>query len=100
VIGLGFAFFSSPNTNAIMSSVDRGKHGLASGMIATMRLTGQTGSMGIVLVLFALYMGESRITPEVFPGFMSSMKTGFLIFSLLCALGAAASMARGGARGS
>ncbi len=95
VIGLGFAFFSSPNTNAIMSSVDRGKQGLASGMISTMRLTGQAASMGIVLLLFSCFMGGSRIVPAVFPEFMASMRAGFVIFTILCALGAAASMARG-----
>jgi EmrB/QacA subfamily drug resistance transporter len=98
VIGLGFAFFSSPNTNAIMSSVDRDAQGLASGMISTMRLTGQAGSMGIVLLLFAWFMGGSMITPRVFPQFMASLRTGFVIFSLLCALGAAASLARGDRR--
>jgi MFS family permease len=95
VIGLGFAFFSSPNTNAIMSSVGRGAQGIASGMISTMRLTGQAGSMGIVLVLFAWYMGGSVITPEVFPEFMKSMKTGFIVYTLLCLLGTFASLARG-----
>jgi predicted MFS family arabinose efflux permease len=29
-VGLGFAFFSSPNMNTIMSSVDRSKYGIAS----------------------------------------------------------------------
>jgi MFS family permease len=95
VIGLGFAFFASPNTNAIMSSVDRGTLGLASGMISTMRLTGQTASMGIVLVLFAFFMGQSRITPEVFLAFMKSLRLGFVIFFFLCILGTAASLSRG-----
>jgi EmrB/QacA subfamily drug resistance transporter len=95
VIGLGFAFFSSPNTNAIMSSVDKRAQGIASGMISTMRLTGQAGSMGIVLVLFAWYMGGSVITPDVFPQFMKSMKTGFAVYTVLCVLGTFASMARG-----
>lgn len=98
VIGLGFAFFSSPNTNAIMSSVGRGEQGMASGMISTMRLTGQAGSMGIVLLLFAWFMGASRITPAVFPQFLASMKTGFVIYTVLCVLGAVASMARGSGR--
>jgi EmrB/QacA subfamily drug resistance transporter len=96
LIGLGFAFFSSPNTNSIMSSVDRGKQGLASGMISTMRLTGQAGSMGIVLALFAWFLGSSPIAPPVFPQFMQSMRTGFAVYTVLCALGVAASMARGG----
>lgn len=95
ILGLGFALFSSPNTNAIMSSVEKSSYGLASGMVATMRLTGQTASMGIVLVLFAVFIGQNRIVPQVFPDFMESMRSGFIIFCFLCAAGAAASMARG-----
>ncbi len=95
ILGLGFALFSSPNTNAIMSSVEKSSYGLASGMVATMRLTGQTASMGIVLALFAVFIGQNRIVPQIFPDFMKSMRAGFIIFCLLCAAGAAASMARG-----
>jgi hypothetical protein len=46
-LGLGFALFSSPNTNAIMSSVDRCDYGVASGIVSTMRLIGQVMSLGI-----------------------------------------------------
>ncbi|MFW5878567.1 MAG: MFS transporter, partial [Myxococcota bacterium] len=38
VLGLGIAFFSSPNANAVMGSVDRKKYGVASGTVGTMRL--------------------------------------------------------------
>ncbi len=34
LLGVGFAFFSSPNTNAIMSSVSRGFYGTASAFLA------------------------------------------------------------------
>lgn len=95
IIGLGFALFSSPNTNAIMSAVDKKMYGVASGMIATMRITGQMVSMGVALMLFAVFIGEKKITPEIYPDFMMSLHMGFLIFSVLCAAGAVASLARG-----
>jgi MFS family permease len=41
ILGLGFGLFSSPNTNAVMSSVEKRFYGVASGMLGTMRLTGQ-----------------------------------------------------------
>ncbi|MBC7124316.1 MAG: MFS transporter, partial [Bacteroidales bacterium] len=47
ILGLGFGMFSSPNTNAIMGSVEKRYIGLASGTVATMRLVGQMLSMGI-----------------------------------------------------
>jgi EmrB/QacA subfamily drug resistance transporter len=96
IIGLGFAFFSSPNTNAVMGAVDRARYGLAGGFLSTMRVTGQAVSMGIALMLFTLFIGPSPITPEVYPAFMTSMRTGFGLFSLLCVLGIFASLARGG----
>jgi predicted MFS family arabinose efflux permease len=40
LLGFGFALFSSPNTNAIMGSVERRFYGLASGSVGTMRLLG------------------------------------------------------------
>jgi MFS family permease len=41
VLDAGYGFFSSPNINAIMSSVDKRFYGVASGMNGTMRLLGQ-----------------------------------------------------------
>jgi hypothetical protein len=37
ILGCGFALFSSPNTNAVMSSVERKFFGVASGSMGTMR---------------------------------------------------------------
>jgi MFS family permease len=98
VLGLGFGFFSSPNTNAIMGSVDRKFYGVASGMLGTMRLTGQAFSMGISLLLFAVFIGRVQITPEYYPLFLKSMKAAFIIMSVLCFLGIFASIARGKTR--
>ncbi|HNU75083.1 MAG TPA: MFS transporter, partial [Deltaproteobacteria bacterium] len=95
VVGLGFAFFSSPNTNAVMGAVDRQQYGLAGGFLSTMRVLGQALSMGIALVLFALFIGANALSPALYPAFMKSMKAGFIIFSLLCGLGIFASLARG-----
>ena len=43
--GLGFAMFSSPNTNAIMSCVDKKDYAVANSILATMRSVGHTSSM-------------------------------------------------------
>ena len=52
LLGFGFALFSSPNINAVMSSVEKRFYGVASAMLGTMRLVGQTFSMGIAMVIF------------------------------------------------
>jgi EmrB/QacA subfamily drug resistance transporter len=98
LLGFGFALFSSPNTNAVMSSIEKKFYGVGSSTLATMRLIGQMLSMGIAMVIFALSIGSARITPEYYPQFLTSMKTAFMIFSSLCFLGVFASLARGKVR--
>lgn len=98
-LGLGVGLFSSPNTNAMMSSVDRKYYGVASGMLGTMRLLGQTFSLGMALLLFAMFIGRAQITPEYYPLFLKSMRVTFVISSLLCFTGIFASAARGKTHG-
>lgn len=95
VLGFGFALFSSPNTNAIMSSVEKRFLGIASGTVGTMRLIGQMLSMGIALVIFAVFIGRVQITPENFPSFIESVRAAFMIFTVLCFSGIFASLSRG-----
>jgi len=94
IMGAGFSLFSSPNSNAIMSSVEKRQLGNASGMLGTMRNVGQTFSMAIALMLLALYMGQEKINPSNYPQLMNSMKSGFIVFSILCFAGIFASLAR------
>jgi hypothetical protein len=98
VLGLGFGFFTSPNTNAVMSSVDRKFYGVASGTLGTMRLTGQAFSLGLVLLLFSLYIGKVQITPPYYVLFLKTMKVAFSISAILCFVGIFASIARGKTR--
>jgi EmrB/QacA subfamily drug resistance transporter len=95
VLGFGFAFFSSPNTNAIMSSVEKRHYGIASGTVGTMRVLGQMFSMGIATVIFAVYIGRVQITAVHYPEFLKSVRLAFVTFSSLCLVGILASFARG-----
>lgn len=94
IMGLGFSLFSSPNSNAIMSSVEKKQLGNASGMIGTMRNVGQTFSMAIALMLLALFMGQAKIAQSNYPQLLAAMKIGFIVFSVLCIAGIFASLAR------
>jgi len=94
LMGIGFGLFSSPNSNAIMSSVEKRYLGVASGVVGTMRMVGQMISMGIAMMLISLYIGKQPINPTTYPGLISSMRTGFLIFSVLSMFGIFASLAR------
>ena len=95
IVGLGLALFSSPNTNAIMSSVENKYYGVSSAILSTMRMVGNILSMGIVTVLFAVFIGRVEITPEYYAPFLDSMKVTFVVFAVLCFLGIFASLARG-----
>jgi EmrB/QacA subfamily drug resistance transporter len=94
-LGFGFALFISPNTNAIMSSVEKRFYGVASGIMGTMRLIGQALSMAIVTLTFTIYIGRTAITAEHHPNLLQSMKISFLIFAILCFFGIIASLVRG-----
>ena len=98
ILGFGFALFSSPNTNAVMSSVERRFYGVASATLGTMRLTGQMLSMGIAMLIFAIYIGKAQITPADYLPFLTSIKPAFIIFAVLCFGGTFASLARGKVR--
>ena len=98
LMGFGFALFSSPNTNAVMSSAPKTAYGVASAMVATMRQIGMVLSMGVAMLMFALYIGRVQITPEYYPLFQESMQTSFIIFAILSLGGIFASLARGKVR--
>ena len=95
LLGLGFGLFSSPNTNAVMSSVEKKFLGTASATLGTMRLTGMMFSMAIAAMSIHLFIGEAQINAATIPGFMNSVKAIFTVFTILCIAGVFASLARG-----
>jgi len=99
LIGVGFALFSSPNTNAVMSSVEKRYYGIASATLSTMRLVGQAMSMALVTLFFALYLKGMAVSPENAPLLLKSMRLSFFVFAVLSAAGVLASLARGQIRG-
>ncbi len=95
VIGAGFGLFTSPNTNAIMSSVTPKFFAVAASITGTMRTMGQTLSMGITMIILGITIGRVVITPQYYPEFLSSSKIAFAIFAALCFAGIFASLSRG-----
>jgi MFS family permease len=94
ILGLGFALFASPNTNAIMSLVTPKYYAVVSATMGTMRTIGQTFGMGITMIVIALVIGPTVITPEYYPAFLTSAKIAFGISAGLCLLGTFASFYR------
>ncbi|GFN22483.1 MFS transporter [Thermanaeromonas sp. C210] len=95
LLGFGFALFSSPNTNAVMSSAPRAYYGVASSILGTMRLLGQAFSMAIVTIMFNLYFRGIQIAPQHADLLVKSMNLSFIAFTVFSVGGIFASLARG-----
>jgi MFS family permease len=98
LLGVGFGLFSSPNTNAVMGSVERRDLGVASATVGTMRLTGQLLSMGIVMAALASLLGAAAVTPALAEPFLAATRGCYAVFAALCVAGVFASLARGAVR--
>lgn len=94
LFGIGFAAFSSPNTNAIMSSVEKRDYSMAAATTGTMRLTGQAFSMGLTTMIISLFLGKTRITAAVSAQFIEAMHVIFILFAVMSLVGIYASIVR------
>lgn len=105
LLGIGFGLFASPNTRAIMGSVERTKLGVASGTLSTMRSTGQSIGLAMVGAVIATALPSEAVL-QLFTGltaqnavarddFILGMRNLFLIASAISAVGTFASLVRG-----
>lgn len=94
VTGLGFAVFSSPNTNAVMSLVEKEDYGVATSILATMRSMGHTTSMALITLVVGMYMGTSSLADAEPALLIKIIHTLFIIFTALCVVGMFFSMGR------
>jgi len=94
ILGFGFGLFSSPNTNMLMSSVDKRFYGIASATVSTMRTTGMMFSMAIASLSLHLFVGDNPIKDTNISLFMQSSKVIFLVFTILCFIGVFSSLMR------
>lgn len=94
IMGLGFAFFSSPNTTLIMNSVPKELYGMASSLTAIMRNLGMLISMAISTYLVERFMGHAPLTAETAGAFMTSMQWGMACFSGISCIGVICSAGR------
>jgi hypothetical protein len=93
VLGIGFGLFSSPNTRAAMSSVERSKLGVASGSLGTMRAAGQPIGLAMAgaaiatalpaQIILALFTGLTVQSDMARGGFVIGMSQLLLIGSAI-----------------
>jgi len=98
LIGAGFGIFITPNTTAIMNSVERRQYGVASGMIGAMRTLGMATSLTTITLVFSLFLGDQAVTDANLPRFLLAMRTALVVFSAFSCLGVILSLSRGKGR--
>ena len=94
IMGVGFGLFSSPNSNAIMSSVAPKDSSVASSMMATMRSLGHVISMSIITLIISAHLGDSTFEQAPNDEIIATMRTGFIVFTVICIIGVVCSMQR------
>lgn len=94
IAGIGFGLFSSPNTNAVMSSAQKEDYTTASGILATSRVIGQSLSMGIASLSISIFMSGKQFI-QYQQEFIKSLNFSFLIFTILSLSGIFFSLKRG-----
>ena len=95
LLGAGFGFFSSPNNNAVMGSVDRRFYGVAASTLSTMRNTGQALSMAVMALIISIHLGDAELAPALSAELVQAAHSACLIFAVVCGAGIFASLARG-----
>ncbi len=103
--GIGFGFFSAPNTNSVMGSVTPpDKYGVASGVLGTMRFMGQLLSITVASAILVSYLGRyaglylftgimmGNIT--VYQSFITGLRIVLVISAVLSFLGVYTSLLR------
>lgn len=93
LIGAGFAFFSSPNTNSAMSSLEFKQYSAGSAFLSAVRLLGQNISMVLAGYIMTLMLAEKSI-PSDLPAFIKSFKIILLSGAFFLALAAYFSLKR------
>ncbi len=68
---------------------------LAGAMVSLMRQTGMMFSMGVVMMVLAVLMGDSEIVSENQFEFIKSIRISYAVFAVMCFGGIFASLARG-----
>lgn len=90
--GIGYGIFASPNTNLVMSSVEPRETPTASVTVTVIRVVGQTLSLAMLTVIFAIIMGDVAFVPANYPQLIESSSLACIISTVLCVIAVIASL--------
>jgi len=103
LVGAGQGLFMSPNSSAVLGAVPRPRLGTASGMSAETRVVGQ--AIGIVvsaavvaarLPVHLAELGGAAGQDAASQAFVAAIHDAFMVAALICSVGIATSLVRGG----
>ena len=106
IVGLGIGLFSSPNNSAIMNAVKGRDHGIAAGILSTMRVVGQSTSIALLSAILTFFIpiailniilsNPTNVTdPTIISEFTMGLMTVLIASVIFCILGAILSFMRG-----
>jgi len=95
LMGFGVGIFSSPNTNAVMTSLPPHKYGLGAATLSTTRQVGMVTSMAVATLIIGSRVGEVAVGSTPLPAFVEAIRLTFAINALACTAGVFASLKRG-----
>ncbi|MBP5785444.1 MAG: MFS transporter, partial [Methanobrevibacter sp.] len=90
--GIGMGLFTSPNTNAIMSSVPPNETPNASAAQSAMRTIGQTMSLGLLTLVFAWIMGSLKLSSQHAAMVVQASQIVCIICTIICIIAIFASL--------
>ena len=94
ISGFGYAVFSSPNTNAILSLVKKEEYAIANSILSTMRTVGQCISMCIVTIIVGTILGNVALEHSAPADLVKTMHIMFVICVVMCVAGVFLSLQR------
>jgi EmrB/QacA subfamily drug resistance transporter len=112
VTAVGQGLFTAPNTRTLMAAAPGGAQGIASGVLATGRVLGQSLSVALAGAVFTAGRGAAageRLVREraslppgelaaLQHGFLAAMRAAFLVCAAISAVGVLTALVRGEAR--
>lgn len=96
ISGFGYAIFSSPNTNAILSLVKKEEYAIANSILSTMRTFGQSLSMAVVTIIVGMTLGNVALEHSTPENLVKTMHIMFVICIVMCVAGVFLSLQRRG----
>lgn len=94
ICGMGYAIFSSPNTNAILSLVKKEEYAIANSILSTMRTVGQSISMAVVTIVVGMTLGNVALEHSSPEQLVNTMHIMFVICVIMCVAGVFLSLQR------